>query len=283
VSVRYIDTPNRVVKVGGVAFAYREVGLSSGIPLILLNHFTGVLDDWDPRVVDGLSAEHRVITFDNKGVGASEGVTPSTIEAMAADAVAFIQAIGSKKIDLFGFSMGGYVAQTITQQNPELVRRLILAGTGPAGGAQPGAPAGPGVAQLMEQVTARAAAENKHVKNYLFFTQTPNGQAAADAFLARLQERKVDRVPPASEPTIMAHAAALGGWRQSDPSGLAAIKQPTFIANGDHDAMVPTEKSFELLKRIPNSTLSIYPDAGHGGVFQFHELFVQQALEFLRH
>ena len=279
---RYIDTPNKFVKVGSVSFVYRELGSPAGTPLILLNHFTGVLDDWDPRVVDGLAAERRVMTFDNRGVGGSEGETPSSIAEMADDAIAFIRALGLETVDLLGFSMGGYIAQTIVQKNPQLVRKLILAGTGPAGGAPPGSQSASSVGRLVQQVQARAAAEKKHPKNYLFFTQTANGQAAAEGFLARLQERKTDRVPPASERTKAAHVAALDGWRQSDPSGLGAVRQPTFIANGDHDAMVPSEKSFELLQRIPNAILSIYPDGGHAGVFQFHDVFLPQALAFLR-
>jgi pimeloyl-ACP methyl ester carboxylesterase len=280
--VNYQHAPNRSVQVNGTDFLYREVGPASGVPLVLLHHFTGVLDDWDPRVADGLARERRVLTFDNKGVGGSGGETPSSIAEMADDAVGFLRALGLEQVDLLGFSMGGYVAQTIVQKHRELVRKLILAGTAPAGGLQPGAQSGPGVGQLMQQVMARAAAEKKHPKHFLFFTQSAKGQAAADAFLARLQERQEGRVPPASEKTIAAHAAALGGWKQVDPSGLGVVQQPTFIVNGDHDVMVPTEKSIELLQRIPNATLSIYPDAGHAAIFQYHDLFLPQALEFLR-
>src|SRR2546423_407126 len=133
-STTYKDASTRTVDVGGVRFAYRQLGTETGVPVIFLNHLTGVLDNWDPRVIDGIAARHRVIAFDNRGIGASQGKTPNRVEAMARDAVAFIRALGFNQVDLLGFSLGGFIAQVIAQQEPQLVRKIILAGTGPAGG-----------------------------------------------------------------------------------------------------------------------------------------------------
>src|SRR5436309_15141611 len=130
----YKHAPTRTVSAGGVTFAYRELGPKTGVPVVFLTHLAAVLDNWDPRVVDGIATQQRVITFDNRGVGASTGKTPDTIEAMAADAVTFIRALGLEKVDLLGFSMGGMIAQVIAREQPQLVRKMILAGTGPAGG-----------------------------------------------------------------------------------------------------------------------------------------------------
>ena len=127
------NAPTHTINAGGVEFAYRQLGPSTGVPVVFLTHLAAVLDNWDPRVVDGIAAKHRVITFDNRGVGASSGATPTTIEEMARDAVTFIRALGLDQVDLFGFSMGGMIAQVIAQQQPQLVRKMIIAGTGPAG------------------------------------------------------------------------------------------------------------------------------------------------------
>jgi pimeloyl-ACP methyl ester carboxylesterase len=134
VNTTWKDTPTQTINVGGVAFAYRQLGPANGVPVVFLTHLAAVLDNWDPRVVDGIAAKHRVITFDNRGVGASSGSTPTTIQEMARDAVTFIRALGLDQVDLFGFSMGGMIAQVIAQEEPQLVRKMLLAGTGPAGG-----------------------------------------------------------------------------------------------------------------------------------------------------
>lgn len=276
-TINSVNTPTRTVEVDGVPFAYRELGPQGGIPIIFLHHFTAVIDDWDPRILDGFATKYRVVVFDNKGIGGTGGNTPHTIEEMAKDAVAFIRALGLHKVHLLGFSMGGFVAQVIAMTEPELVDRLILTGTGPSGiGGEAGK-----LPQLVQKVSAKAAELKKHVKHFLFFSQTPASQAAADAFLARLQERREDRVPPLSQEAMLAHIAAIQSWGQVDPSGLSKVKNQTFIANGDNDIMVATERSFQLHKLIQNSRLSIYPNSGHGGIFQYHDLFVQQALEFL--
>src|SRR5213082_712330 len=167
----YKDAPTRTVSAGGVDFAYRELGSDTGVPVIFLTHLAAVLDNWDPRVVDGIAARHRVITFDNRGVGASSGSTPNTIEAMAKDAITFIRALGFDQVDLFGFSMGGMIAQVIAQEEPHLVRKMIIAGTGPAGGDGIDK-----VTRISYLDTARGLLTRQDPKQFLFFTRTANGR-----------------------------------------------------------------------------------------------------------
>jgi pimeloyl-ACP methyl ester carboxylesterase len=270
------DAPTHTVSAGGVEFAYRELGPSTGVPVVFLTHLTAVLDNWDPRVVDGIAAKRHVITFDNRGVGASSGSTPTTIEEMASDAVTFIRALGFDQVDLFGFSMGGMIAQVIAQDEPRLVRKMILAGTGPAGG------------EGIENVTrvtyldvARGLLTRQDPKQFLFFTRTPSGRRAGKAFLARLEERTDDRDKPISLRSLRAQLKAIHRWGQQKPADLASIHQPVLVMNGESDKMVPSKNSVDLDQRLPNSQLVLYPDAGHGGVFQFQEDFVKRALEFL--
>jgi pimeloyl-ACP methyl ester carboxylesterase len=275
-STTWKDAPTQTINAGGVQFAYRQLGPSTGVPVVFLTHLTAVLDNWDPRVVDGLAARHRVIAFDNRGVGASSGSTPKTIEEMASDAVSFIRALGFDRVDLFGFSMGGMIAQVIAHEEPQLVRKLILAGTGPAGG------------EGIDKITrityldiARGLLTRRDPKQFLFFTRTPNGREAGKQFLARLEERTNDRDKAISLASLRAQLKAIHRWGQQQPANLASIQQPVLVINGESDKMVPTTNSVELDRRLPNSQLVLYPDAGHGGVFQFHQDFVKRALEFL--
>jgi pimeloyl-ACP methyl ester carboxylesterase len=266
------------LEVGGTSFAYREVGPAEGVPVVFLHHFTAVLDEWDPAVVDGIAAERRVILVDLRGVGASGGSTPDSVEAMAGDTIAFIEALGLSTVDLLGFSLGGMIAQVIVAQRPDLVRRVILAGTAPAG--DPG-PAATGA--ILQAALDKAAAQGKHPKHFLFFSPTTTSQAAADAFLARLDERTADRDAPVSNETIGAQITALAKWEQgSSPAALTNVHTPVLVVNGDDDTMLPTRSSFHLAELLPDAQLSIYPDSGHGGIFQHHDLFVAQALDFLR-
>jgi pimeloyl-ACP methyl ester carboxylesterase len=268
--------PTQTINAGGVEFAYRQLGPNTGVPLVFLTHLAAVLDNWDPRVVDGIAAKRRVITFDNRGVGASSGSTPATIEEMARDAVVFIRALGFDRVDLFGLSMGGMIAQVIAQEEPQLVRKMIIAGTGPAGG------------EGIEKVTrityldiARGLLTRQDPKQFLFFTRTPNGRRAGKEFLTRLKERTNDRDKAISVGSFRAQLKAIHRWGQQQPANLASIHQPVLVLNGESDRMVPTENTVDLDRRLPNSQLVLYPDAGHGGVFQFHEDFVKRALEFL--
>ena len=268
--------PTHTVSVRGVDFAYRELGPATGVPVIFLHHLAAVLDNWDPRVVDGIAAQHRVIAFDNRGVGASGGSTPDTIEAMAHDAVAFIRALGFEKVDLLGFSMGGMIAQLIAADEPQLVRKVILAGTGPAGGEGITK-----VTRLSHFDTLRGLLTLQDPKQFLFFTRTPAGRRAGKEFLARLKERTQNRDKRISLRSYGAQLKAIHRWGQQSPADLSAIHQPVLVANGETDRMVPTSNSRDLAQRLPNADLVIYPDAGHGGIFQFHQQFVERALALL--
>ena len=270
------NAPTHTINAGGVEFAYRELGPRTGVPVVFFTHLAAVLDNWDPRVVDGIAAKHRVITFDNRGVGASSGATPRTIEEMARDAVTFIRALGLDQVDLFGFSMGGMIAQVIAQQQPQLVRKMIIAGTGPAGGEGIDK-----VTRITYLDTARGLLTRQDPKQFLFFTRTPNGRRAGKQFLARLAERTNDRDKAISVRSFRAQLKAIHRWGQQTPADLGSIHQPVLVMNGDSDKMVPTQNTIDLDRRLPNSQLVIYPDAGHGGVFQFHADFVKRALEFL--
>jgi pimeloyl-ACP methyl ester carboxylesterase len=270
------DAPTHTIDAGGVTFAYRQLGPSTGVPVVFLTHLAAVLDNWDPRVIDGIAAKHRVIAFDSRGVGASSGSTPTTIEEMASDAVTFIRALGLEQVDLVGFSMGGMIAQVVAQAEPQLVRKIILAGTGPAGG------------EGIDKVTrisyvdiARGLLTHQDPKQFLFFTRTPNGRRAGKEFLARLKERTGDRDKAVSMSSFRAQLKAIHRWAQQKPADLSSIHQPVLVVNGESDRMVPTTNTVELNRRLPNSQLVIYPDAGHGGLFQFHEDFVKRTLAFL--
>jgi pimeloyl-ACP methyl ester carboxylesterase len=272
----WTDAPTRTLSAGGVDYAYRQLGPGTGVPMIFLTHLAAVLDNWDPRVVDGIAAKHRVITFDNRGVGASSGSTPTTIEEMATDAVTFIRALGFDQVDLFGFSMGGMITQVIAHKEPQLVRKMILAGTGPAGGEGIDK-----VTRITYLDTARALLTRQDPKQFLFFTRTPNGRRAGKQFLARLKERTNHRDKAISVGSFRAQLKAIHRWGQQKPADLASIHQPVLAINGESDRMVPSNNTVDLDRRLPNSQLVLYPDAGHGGVFQYHEDFVKRALEFL--
>jgi len=275
--VTWKNVPTQSVTAGDVSFSYRELGQQNGgTPVVLLVHLAAVLDNWDPRVVDGLAAKHHVIAFDNRGVGASTGKPADTIEQMADDAISFIKAKGFKQVDLFGFSMGGMIAQEIVLKESRLVRRMILAGTGPAGGAGISSVAGVANYDLI-----RATFTGQDPKQYLFFTRTPNGIEAGKAFLKRLQERTDKRDSEIAIWAYVPQLQALNAWGQKRPADLSVITQPVLVANGEHDRMVPTRNSYDLAKRLPNAQLLIYPDAGHGGIFQYHEDFVSKARAFL--
>ena len=275
-TVKWKDVPTRTIDVGGTTFAYRELGPDGGVPVVFLHHLMAVLDDWDPRVIDGLAAHRRVIAFDNRGVGATQGKVPGTIDEMGRDAVAFIRALGLEQVDLFGFSLGGGVAQMVVLQAPDLVRRLVLAGTGPKGGG--------GINEITKVAViayVKAGLTLKDPRNFLFFPRTPVGKRAASAYLARLKERTNGRDKKISLQGRRAQLQAIRAAGSARPDDLSVITQPVFVANGDHDLMVASSHSADMARRLPNSSLTIYPDAGHGGVFQYHEQFVPAVVEFL--
>jgi pimeloyl-ACP methyl ester carboxylesterase len=270
------NAPTRTLDANGVTFAYRELGPRGGVPLVFLHHFTAVLDDWDPRVIDGIAAKRHVIAFDNRGIGASSGSVPSTVSEMAADAVAFIRALGHQQVDLLGFSLGGGVAQLILLEHPQLVRRAVLAGTGPAGG---------GRIEKMNRIVAgayiKAALTLRDPRHFLFFPRTAEGKRAATAYMARLKERTEHRDKGISLQARGAQIKAIVAFGRQAPHDLGKITQPVLVANGDNDLMVASEHSADMARRMPNAKLVIYPNSGHGGVFQYHEQFVPEVLEFL--
>ena len=274
--VKWKDVPTRTIDVGGVAFAYRVLGSDSGVPVIFLHHLMAVLDDWDPRVIDGIAAQRRVIAFDNRGVGASGGAVPHTIEEMGRDAIAFIRALGFTQVDLLGFSLGGGVAQMVALQAPELVRRLVLAGTGPRGGG--------GIEKVTKVAVLayiKAVLTWSDARNFLFFPRTPEGKRAARDYFAAVKERTQGRDKPISLQARRAQLQAIRTAGLSAPDDLSVITQPVFIANGDNDLMVDSRHSADMARRLPDARLTLYPDAGHGGVFQYYRAFVPAVLDFL--
>ncbi len=271
------NVPTQTITAGGVDYAYRELGKSNGgTPVVFLVHLAAVLDNWDPRIMDGIAAKHHVIAFDNRGIGASSGSPANTVEQMADDAITFIKAKGFTQVDLLGFSLGGMVAQDIVLKEPLLVRKMVLAGTGPAGGEGISSVAGVTFYDML-----RGFFTGQDAKQFLFFTRTPSGIEAGKAFLQRLQERTENRDKDISVSAFLAQLQALRAWGDKEPADLSVVQQPVFVVNGDADRMVPTPNTHDLARRLPNSTLIIYPDAGHGGIFQFHADFVPSALAFL--
>jgi pimeloyl-ACP methyl ester carboxylesterase len=276
VNTSYAAAPARIVNVGDVAYAYRELGPKGGIPVVFFVHLAATLDNWDPRIIDAFARDHHVITFDNRGVGASTGEVPDSIEAMAEDAVAFITALGYGKVDIFSFSLGGMVAQALVAKHPDLVRKLILTGTGPSGGKDIDKVAGTTYYDILRATLTRSDA-----KEFLFFNRNATGKPAARAFVKRLQERTDDRDTPITVKAFQTQLKAIKKWGRSAPTDLSKVTQPTLIANGDNDRMVPSVLSDDLHRRITGSELIIYPDSGHGGIFQFHDRFAPVAVEFL--
>ncbi|MFC9665595.1 alpha/beta fold hydrolase [Nocardia sp. NPDC127606] len=272
----YKDAPTRTIAASGVTYAYRELGPKGGIPVVFFVHLAANLDNWDPQIIDPIAQQRHVIAFDNRGVGASTDRVPDSIEAMADDAYTFITALGFDEIDVFAFSLGGFVAQELVLKHPALVRKLILTGTGPKGGKGIDKVAG-----VTYRDIVRAIATRSDPKEFLFFNRNTVGKSAARAFINRLQERTLDRDTPVTVTALRTQLTAIKKWGRYSPDNLATITQPTLIANGDNDRMVPSILSEDLHRRIPDSELTIYPDSGHGGIFQYHDKFAPAAIEFL--
>jgi pimeloyl-ACP methyl ester carboxylesterase len=273
---KWIDAPTRRVDAAGATFAYRRLGPATGVPVILLNHWGAVLDNFDPRIVDGLAATRPVIAVNYRGVGASGGKAPLTVAEMAEDAIAVIRALGFDEVDLIGFSLGGFVAQDIVRKEPDLIRKVILAGTGPAGGE--------GIEQVGPvswPLIIKGMLTFRDPKYYLFFTSAANSRRAAKDFLERLKERKANRDKPITLAAFLRQLKAIKAWGKQAPQDLSVILKPILVANGDQDIMVPSSNSIDLARRLPNAELVLYEDAGHGGIFQYHETFVKKTLAFL--
>ena len=273
------SAPTRYVESDGIRFAYRRFGKAGGAPLVFNQHFTGTMDHWDPAVTDGLARQREVILFDNAGVAASSGEVPTTFEEMGADAVAFIKALGLAKVDVLGFSIGGFVAQEITLQAPGLVRRLVLVGTGPRGGE--------GMATLTPEAQKIFGATYDPPDELwlkVHFTESEASQAAGREFLKRFRRRTRDRDPEVNGNVASAQIEAIGKWgvqRSGSHDYLRNIAQPTLVVNGDNDVIIYSINSWILQQNIPNAQLIIYPDANHGSQYQYPERFVRHVSEFL--
>ena len=226
--------------------------------------------------MDVIAAERRIISFDYRGVGATTGKQGTSLPDMAKDAIAFIHALGYNQVDIIGFSMGGMIAQEVLLVEPNLVRKLILTGTGPRGGKGIS-----DVVGLTYKDIFKGLLTFRDPKFYLFFTQNKVGKQAARDFLNRLKERTENRDKKVKLSVLKAQLKAIKDWGNDKPADLSVFKHHVFIANGDNDRMVPTPNSFDLAKRFPNSELIIYPNSGHGGIFQYHQDFIKSALLFL--
>jgi pimeloyl-ACP methyl ester carboxylesterase len=271
--------PTQFVDAAGIRFAYRRFGKPSGVPLVFNMHFTGTMDHWDPLVTDGLAATREVILFDNAGISPTSGEVPTSVEEMAANAAAFVKALGLAKVDVLGFSLGGFVAQALTLAYPSLVRRLILVGTGPRGGE--------GMATLTREAQAvfgATYANPDEVWLGVFFTPTEASQAAGRAFLKRFRLRQEGRDPEVSEKVAPAQITAIGKWgapRADAFDYLRQITQPTLVINGSHDVIIYTVNSLVLQQNLPNAELILYPDSNHGSQYQYPALFVADVTRFL--
>ena len=271
--------PTQFVDAAGIRFAYRRFGQSGGVPLVFNMHFIGTMDHWDPLVTDGLAAGREVILFNNAGISSTSGEVPASVEEMAANAAAFIEALGLAKVDVLGFSLGGFVAQALTAANPGLVRRLILVGTGPRGGEA--------MATLTPEAQAAFGASYANPDELwldVFFTPTEASQAAGRAFLKRFRLRQEGRDAEVSDKVVPAQIAAIGKWgvpRWGSFDYLREIIQPTLVINGSHDVIVYTANSLILQRNLPNAQLILYPDSNHGSQYQYPALFVADVTRFL--
>jgi pimeloyl-ACP methyl ester carboxylesterase len=274
----YADaSTQRVTAENGIEYAYRDLG-NGDVPLVVLQHFRGNLDNWDPALVDALAAERRVVAFDNVGVGDTAGTTPNTVETMAHDAIAFVEAMGFERVDLLGFSLGSFVAQEIALIRPDLPRRVVLASSAPRGAA--------GMHGWAPDVIGAIGAPETSPQGYLevFFAPTETSRDAGQQAMGRIFGRSTDRDQPTTWQTRQAQYDAVCDWGIPNHSllqRLAAIDVPVFVANGDSDPMILPRYSWLLAGLLPDARLTIYPDSAHGFLFQHHSRFAADVNAFL--
>ena len=272
--------PTQFLQANGLSYAYRRFGSGSGLPLLCLQHFTGTLDNWDPAVTDPLASGREVILFDNAGVGRSTGDVPQTIAGMAEHPMAFLDGLGIKTCDVLGYSLGGMVALQMAQNRRSIFRRMILVGTGPRGGEDIMHLEKPSLAKRIQDPTNRGY----DVLKKIFFTSSPASQAAGEAFILRISQRKDDLDPPAGPKVAGAQMAAFREWERFTGerfSELRSIRNPTLVVNGISDEMIPVSNSYRLAENLGNAVLITYPDAGHGSLFQYPDSFTRHAAAFL--
>src|SRR5271170_3004906 len=274
-----VTAPTRFLQVKNETYAYRRFGGGAAHPLVFLQHFMGTLDNCDPAVTDALAAGREVILFDNAGIGRSTGKVPETVHGLAAHALAFLDALGLERADLLGFSLGGMVAQEIAIARPSLVRKVLLVGTAPEGGEEIMRMEKP---ELKTIFASNLSSSQRLVK--LFFAPTASSQAAGEAFIARLAQRKQDREPTSGPDVAKAQIAAFRAWESFVGERFAKLRkicQPCLVVSGVFDILIPVRNSYLLSEHLPNAVLLTYPDSGHGALFQFHESFTRQAAAFL--
>jgi len=278
VAATYSELPNKLVSAAnGIDYAYRDAG-DGGVPLVMLQHFRGNLDNWDPALIDALASDRRVVTFDNAGVGGSTGTTPNTIEQMARDAVAFITALGLGQVDILGFSIGSFIAQEIALTRSAVVQRLVLASSAPRGAA--------GMHGWAPGVMSAVGQPQIGPEGFLavFFTPSPASQQAGQEMIGRMYTRTEDRDAETSWATRQAQYDAVNTWGIPDHSQLqrlSAIGMPVFVANGDSDPMILPHYSYLLAGLIPHARVKLYPDSAHGFLYQHHAEFAADVAAFL--
>ena len=274
----YADTSTqRVAAESGIEYAYRDLGKGE-VPLVLLQHFRGNLDNWDPALVDALAATRRVVAFDNVGVAATTGRTPSTIEAMARDAIVFLDAMGFGRVDLLGFSIGSFVAQEIALIRPDLLRRVVLASSAPQGAA--------GMHGWAPEVIGAVGGQEPNPHGYLdvFFAPTDTSRDAGRQAAGRIFGKTANRDEPTTWQARQAQYDAVCAWGIPNHALLervTAIDLPVFVANGDSDPMILPRYSHLLAGLLPDARITIYPDSAHGFLFQHHEQFAADVHAFL--